>query len=69
MIREHIARVDIERVNGCYGVVVTFADGTVREVGSSEWTTLGGALERVAGLISSVLHERRGADDPRCEVP
>lgn len=69
-IGEHIARVEVVRLDERYGVVITFADGTVREVGGGEWwSTLSGALERTSVIIAAELHRRRMADDPRGSVP
>lgn len=62
-IGEHIARVELTREDGRYHVVVTLPDGTVREPGSGQWTTIGAALDAVGRLIAGELHRRRSDEE------
>jgi hypothetical protein len=58
-VTEAIATVSLTRdEDGRYGVVLTFADGKLREVSSAQWRTLTSALDFAARLIAGELSRR-----------
>lgn len=67
---EELATISLQRSEaGKYAVVVTFADGSLREASSAEWRTITSAMDFAARLIASELHRRRAEDHPLREVP
>lgn len=67
---EQIANVSLQRNEvGKYAVVITFADGSLREASSAEWRTITSAMDFAARLIAGELHRRRADGHPLREVP
>lgn len=61
---EAIATVSITRdEDGRYGVVITFADGKLRHVSSSEWRTISSAMDFAARLIAGELSRRQALSE------